>query len=87
MIIPSIDIRQGRAVQLRSGHKQLLDGGDPFERLEEFAVAGEVAVIDLDAALGTGSNTKLIRKMARLKPIRVGGGIRSLPSAIEDSYS
>jgi phosphoribosyl-ATP pyrophosphohydrolase len=83
MIIPSIDIRNGRAVQLRGGREQLLDGGDPLERLEEFSVAGEVAVIDLDAALGTGSNTDLIRKMARLKPIRVGGGIRSRDAAID----
>jgi len=81
MIIPSIDIRNGRAVQLRSGREQLLDGGDPFERLEEFSIAGEVAVIDLDAALGTGSNADLIRRMARYKPIRVGGGIRTHESA------
>ncbi len=83
MIIPSIDIRNGQAVQLRSGRDQLLDGGDPLARLEEFSVAGEVAVIDLDAALGTGSNTDLIRKMARFKPIRVGGGIRSQEAAID----
>lgn len=83
MIIPSIDIRNGRAVQLRNGRDQLLDGGDPLERLEEFSVAGEVAVIDLDAALGTGSNRDLIRKMARFRPIRIGGGIRSLESAID----
>lgn len=83
MIIPSIDIRKGRAVQLRSGRDQLLDGGDPLEKLDEFSVSGEVAVIDLDAALGTGSNAELIRKMARLKPIRVGGGIRSIETAID----
>ncbi len=45
MIVPSIDLMQGRAVQLRGGRDFVLDGGDPLARLEEFAVAGEVAVV------------------------------------------
>lgn len=81
MIVPSIDIMDGRAVQLRRGKEFVLDGGDPIERLEEFCVAGEVAVVDLDAALGRGSNAALIRDLARRAPCRVGGGIRDLDSA------
>jgi len=81
MIVPSIDLVQGRAVQLRRGRELVLDGGDPLARLEEFAVAGEVAVVDLDAALGTGSNAGLIREMVRRAPCRVGGGIRDLDTA------
>src|SRR5213593_1519466 len=81
MIVPSIDLMQGRAVQLRQGRDFVLDGGDPLARLEEFAVAGEVAVVDLDAALGKGSNAKLIRDMVRRSPCRVGGGIRDLDTA------
>src|SRR5437867_3848435 len=74
---------QGRAVQLRGGRDFVLDGGDPLARLEEFAVAGEVAVVDLDAALGKGggSNAALIREMVRRAPCRVGGGIRDLDTA------
>ena len=71
----------GRAVQLRHGREFVLDGGDPLERLEQFAVAGEVAVVDLDAALGNGSNEGLIRTMVRRAPCRVGGGIRTLDAA------
>ena len=83
MIVPSIDLMQGRAVQLRGGRDFVLDGGDPLARLEEFAVAGEVAVVDLDAALGKegGSNARLIREMVRRAPCRVGGGIRDLGTA------
>jgi len=81
MIVPSIDLMQGRAVQLRRGRELVLDGGDPLSRLEEFAVAGEVAVVDLDAALGTGSNAGLIREMVRRAPCRVGGGVRDLDTA------
>src|SRR5437879_11106815 len=85
MIVPSIDLMQGRAVQLRGGRDFVLDGGDPLARLEEFAVAGEVAVVDLDAALGKrgGSNAALIREMVRRAPCRVGGGIRDLDAARE----
>lgn len=81
MIVPSIDLMGGRAVQLRGGRDFVLDGGDPLERLEQFAVAGEVAVVDLDAALGRGSNAPLIRTMLRRAACRVGGGIRDLDSA------
>lgn len=81
MIIPSIDIQEGRAVQLERGRKKILDGGDPLARLDELSVVGEVAVIDLDAALGRGSNAALIRRMVRRAPCRVGGGIRDLESA------
>jgi phosphoribosyl-ATP pyrophosphohydrolase len=86
MIVPSIDIMGGRAVQLRRGKEFVLDGGDPIERLEEFSVAGEVAVVDLDAALARGgdsggSNAALIRDLVRRAPCRVGGGIRDLDSA------
>ena len=81
MIVPSIDLMNGRAVQLRHGREFVLDGGDPLARLDEFAVAGEVAVVDLDAALGQGSNAPLMRAMVRRAPCRVGGGIRSLDAA------
>ena len=83
MIIPSIDLMSGRAVQLRRGRELVLEGGDPLARLEEFSVAGEVAVVDLDAALGQGSNAGIIREMVRIAPCRVGGGIRTIDAARE----
>jgi phosphoribosyl-ATP pyrophosphohydrolase/phosphoribosyl-AMP cyclohydrolase len=82
VIIPSIDLQDGRAVQLRQGKEFVLDGGDPFERLDEFSVAGEVAVIDLDAAMGKGSNAPIIRDLVRRAPCRVGGGIRDVDTAL-----
>jgi len=82
MIIPSIDLMDGRAVQLRQGKEFVLDGGDPFERLEEFSVAGEVAVVDLDAAMGKGSNAPIIRELVLQAPCRVGGGIRDIDAAL-----
>ena len=69
MIVPSIDIMGGRAVQLRRGSEFVLDGGDPRERLNEFSVAGDVAVVDLDAALGQGSNAALIGIWCVARPV------------------
>src|SRR5947208_454855 len=63
------------------GRGVVLDGADPWARLEESAVAGEVAAVDLDAALGNGSNAGVIRGMLRRAPCRVGGGIRDLDTA------
>jgi phosphoribosyl-ATP pyrophosphohydrolase len=83
MIVPSIDVAGGRAIQLRQGREHVLDGGDPLARLEEFSVAGEVAVVDLDAALGSGDNSALIRTMVQRAPCRVGGGIRQVDQALD----
>lgn len=83
MIVPSIDILNGRAVQLVGGRRLELDAGDPRPIAERFALAGEIAVVDLDAALGQGSNTRVIRELLEIAPCRVGGGIRTAEAAIE----
>lgn len=83
MIVASIDIMDGQAVQLIGGEKKAIEAGDPFPIAERFQRAGEMAVIDLDAALGRGSNADLIRQLARRFPCRVGGGIRDLETAVE----
>jgi len=82
MIIPSIDIMDGKAVQLVGGRRKVLEAGDPVAVAERFAVAGELAVIDLDAALGRGSNAVVIEELARRYPCRIGGGIRSAEDAL-----
>lgn len=81
MIVPSIDLQGGQVVQLIGGRERALDAGDPLPWLTRFAVAGEVAVIDLDAAMGTGSNRELIANLVRTAPCRVGGGIRNYDTA------
>ncbi len=83
MIVPSIDIMNGVAVQLVGGQQHALTAGDPRPLAEQFGRVGEVAVIDLDAALGQGSNAPLIRELLHLAPCRVGGGIRDVDTAIQ----
>lgn len=83
MIVPSIDLMDGNAVQLVQGRRKVLDAGDPRPLAERFGRVGEVAVVDLDAALGRGSNAAVVEELCRLAPCRVGGGIRSRDAALE----
>ena len=82
MLIPSIDLSGGRAVQLRQGKELVITSDrDPRDLAQEFGRVGEVAVIDLDAAMGKGDNLPLIEELCALVPCRVGGGIRYLDRA------
>lgn len=81
IIIPSIDIMGGKVVQLIGGKERVLEVDNAFEVAEKFWRIGEIAVIDLDAAMGQGSNAELIEALVKRGPCRVGGGIRSVESA------
>ena len=87
MLIPCIDLQDGQAVQLVHGRKRELAVADIFGLLEKFSRYPWLHVIDLDAAMGKGSNDHLVRRLcakARSKfkmKVRVGGGIRTVPCA------
>ena len=85
MLIPSIDLYNGQAVQWRQGKEKVLARDDVRELLVEFSLFGEVALIDLNAALGEGdgshNNKALIKQLLKIAPCRVGGGIRDLDTA------
>lgn len=83
MIIPSIDLQEGNAVQLVGGDELEVDAGDPRPIMETFRLAGEVAVIDLDAAMGEGSNRGVVEELVGMGDCRVGGGIRDVETAVE----
>ena len=82
MIVPSIDLMGGRAVQLEGGEDLKIDAGDPRPLARDFSRAGEIAVIDLDAARGEGDNRRLVEELAAAYPCRVGGGIRDYDTAV-----
>jgi phosphoribosyl-AMP cyclohydrolase / phosphoribosyl-ATP pyrophosphohydrolase len=81
MLVPSIDLMGGQAVQLVGGKEKALDAGDPLPLAERFGRVGEIAVIDLDAALRQGDNATLVRRLLAVARCRVGGGIRDAATA------
>src|ERR1700704_6322150 len=76
MIIPCIDLMDGKVVQLVQGRDKALEGDAPLEMLRKFAAFPEIQVIDLDAAMGKGENSSLVELVAGKARCRVGGGVR-----------
>jgi len=83
MIIPCIDLMDGKVVQLVQGREKALEGDSPDEMLRKFAAFPQIQVIDLDAAMGRGSNGELVRQLASKAVARVGGGVRTVERARE----
>ena len=83
MLIPSIDIQNSQAVQLEGGVRKVLDAGNPIPLAKKFSIVGEIAVIDLDAAMNRGANSAIIEKLVKDYPCRLGGGIRDLSTAVK----
>ena len=83
MVIASIDIQNGKVVQLKQGEELVLQRDNAPSLAAEFDLFGEVAVIDLDAAMCKGSNIEIIKPLLRKAECRVGGGIRTPEQAKE----
>ncbi len=83
MLIPSIDLKSGRIVQLVQGEKLALESTDVDGWIARFRSFKAVQLIDLDAAMAVGNNDALVRYIAARLPCRVGGGVRSAARAAE----
>jgi len=83
MLIPSIDLKGGQVVQLVQGERPAIATDDVDLWISRFIGFPCVQLIDLDAAMGTGTNDNLVRQVASSLPCRVGGGIRSVDRASE----
>jgi len=81
MLIPSIDIMDGKIVQLIQGKKKALEFTSFEPWIERFSSYPLVQLIDLDAAMQRGHNRPLIEKISKKLPCQVGGGIRSIEGA------
>ena len=83
MLIPSIDLMDGKVVQLQQGERLALSSDDLEGWIARFAHFPLVQLIDLDAALGQGQNDSLIRRVLAALPCQIGGGVRSIERAQE----
>ena len=81
MIIPCIDLMDGKVVQLVQGRDKALEGDAPLEMLRKFEAFPEIQVIDLDAAIGKGTNDVLVELLASRAKTRIGGGVRTAERA------
>jgi phosphoribosylformimino-5-aminoimidazole carboxamide ribotide isomerase len=81
MIFPCIDLMDRKVVQLIQGREKALEGDSPEAMLRKFAAFPEIQVIDLDAAMGRGSNDDLVRLLAGKAVTRAGGGVRTVERA------
>ncbi len=82
MIIPCIDLMDGKVVQLVQGREKVLER-TTGEMLSLFSGFEQIQVIDLDAAMGRGSNDLLVAEAARSANVRAGGGVRTAARALE----
>ena len=88
IVIPAIDVQEGRVVRLLRGDPRLATpyGEDPVAAARRFEREGAsiLHVVDLDAALGSGSNRKAIEAVCSSVdiPVQVGGGLRSLEAVV-----
>lgn len=83
LVLPAIDLRDGRAVRLRQGRPEAETrySRDPVEVARQFAEAGARAlhVVDLDGAFsGAPVHLALVARICRATglPVRFGGGLR-----------
>ena len=80
-LLPAVDVREGRAVQLQQGVAGSgWDFGDPVQAALAWQEQGAewIHLVDLDAAFGTGSNAPLLAEIVgRLDiDVELSGGIR-----------
>lgn len=81
MIVPCIDLMGGKVVQLVQGRDKALEVDSADTMLEQFSAFPEIQVIDLDAAMGRGSNDAIVEHIAARAKTRIGGGVRSVERA------
>jgi phosphoribosylformimino-5-aminoimidazole carboxamide ribotide isomerase len=92
MIIPAVDVLDGKVVQLVGGEigSQKVTLPDPFSTAMSWVEKGApyLHLVDLDGAFGKGNNLDVFKKIIKEcgVPVQVGGGIRS-DAAVNDLVS
>lgn len=88
MVIPAVDIKNGKCVQLVQGkpgtEQVILEDPAKIARQWEYKGAQMIHVIDLGGALEESKNLEIVREIrdAVSVPIQMGGGIRTKEDAL-----
>lgn len=89
-VLPAIDLLGGRAVRLLQGRREdATVVGAPLALAEWFAAQGakRLHVVDLDGAFeGRPRHLDLVRDLAQILPLQLGGGLRT-PADIEAAFA
>jgi phosphoribosylformimino-5-aminoimidazole carboxamide ribotide isomerase len=87
ILLPAVDIRDGKAVRLRQGRfdEETVYADDPLEAARSFVEAGArfLHVVDLDGAReGEPVNLRHVQRISDelAVPVELGGGLRSIAS-------
>ena len=87
ILLPAVDIRDGKAVRLRQGHfdQETVYADDPLEAARSFVEAGArfLHIVDLDGAReGEPANLEHVERITSELdvPVELGGGLRSIAS-------
>ncbi len=84
LVYPTIELQSGRCVSLVRGKmdEPQIWHVDPVVAARRFVEEGaeRLHVVDLDAAIGAGSNTEIVEEIIRHAevPVQVAGGVRSM---------
>lgn len=83
IIIPAVDIKHGKCVQLVQGEPgtEQIELDNPAEVAKQWELKGakRLHIVDLDGALGSGENIEIVHDIIEntTVPIQMGGGIRT----------
>lgn len=87
IIIPAVDLKNGKCVQLVQGEpgteQVIIDNPDEVAMQWVQKGAKRLHIVDLDGALGSGENLSIVKKIIEKSevPIQMGGGIRTIEDA------
>ena len=87
IIVPAVDLKNGKCVQLVQGEpgteQVIIDNPDEVAMQWIQKGAKRLHIVDLAGALGSGENLNIVKKIIEKSdvPIQMGGGIRTLDDA------
>ena len=81
MISTAVELLNGKAVVLKQGIEKIFEEENVLNLVKKYGKITDITLVDLDAAVGNGSNEDLIKKCCEIAPCKVSGGIKNIEKA------